>query len=216
MIDDPEAKTIATYDRTADWWTQAHSTKNSWEWAIKKFATHLPGGSILEVGCGGGRDAAGLIRHGYKYLGTDASAGMVRVAQQTVPNGEFRQLNAYHLTQLSQTFDGFWACAVLLHIPRSRIKEALDAIRAVVRPGGVGMISIKAGNHEEFEIRDVNGNHEERLFVYWTKQSFERKLKESGFRVIDYAYRPVSMRTNWHVFFLENDPQISPHNSTDT
>jgi 2-polyprenyl-3-methyl-5-hydroxy-6-metoxy-1,4-benzoquinol methylase len=197
-----ESKTIQTYDTTAHHWAKAHAADNDWLWAAEHLKQLLPQGDLLEVGCGGGRDAAVLSQLGYGYLGTDASAGMVAVAQAQVPQATFRQCNVYDLAKLSQTFHGFWACAVLLHIPKARIGEALQAIYSVLKPGAVGMISVKDGDDEDFEVRDKGGQHEERLFAYWRKDSFTKVLTENGFRVLDYTYKPKSKRTNWHVFFV--------------
>lgn len=195
-----EAKTIETYDATASQWSQMH--QGAWEETAAHFSQLLPGGTVLEIGCGGGRDAANLIAQGLTYFGTDASLGMVAEARKAVPAGVFEQLNVYDLAKLKRQFDGFWACAVLLHIPKKRIDEALQAITAVLKPGAIGMITMKDGDREEFEVRDKDGAHEERLFVYWKKDDFSEVLARNGFKVLEYEYRPVSQRTNWHVFFV--------------
>jgi 2-polyprenyl-3-methyl-5-hydroxy-6-metoxy-1,4-benzoquinol methylase len=128
--DEQEAKTIATYDQTATDWAADHAKTNDWKAQAARFKTLVPSGSILEVGCGGGRDAAELISLGFSYYGTDASNGMINVARQLVPNGTFEVCNIYDVAKLGQRFDGFWACAALLHIPKHRIDEGLQAILA--------------------------------------------------------------------------------------
>ena len=200
---DFEAKTIQTYDKYAQPWSQSHAVQYDWEWAAERFAHFLPTGRVIEVGCGGGRDATQLLKMGYEYLGTDASAGMVCAARGVVPGALFRQISVYDLGKLATTFDGFWACAVLLHIPKTRIDEALQAISSVLQPGAIGMISIKDGNKEEFEVRDKQGAHEERLFAYWRRDDFTQVLERNGFQVVDYTYRPINERTRWHVFIVK-------------
>jgi 2-polyprenyl-3-methyl-5-hydroxy-6-metoxy-1,4-benzoquinol methylase len=164
--EDLESKTIETYDATAHHWTRTHMRVNEWEWAAGKLKQLLPSGRVLEIGCGGGRDASELINLGYEYLGTDASIGMIRAAQKEVSSANFRQLNIYDLSSLNEQFDGFWACAVLLHIPKARIDEAFTQLSSCLKPGAIGMISIKDGDKEDFEVRDKDGGHVERLFVY--------------------------------------------------
>src|SRR6266568_1458858 len=198
-----EAKTIQTYDADAKQWSASHTIGNGWQAPIEKLKKLLPGGRIIEVGCGGGRDAAALIKAGYAYVGTDASAGMIGVAAAEVPGAVFQQLSVYDLRRLQTQFDGFWACAVLLHVPKARIDEALQALGSVLKPDAIGMISMKDGDREDFEVRDKNGAHQERLFVYWTKDAFTKKLAENGFSVLHYDYRPVSVRTKWHIFFVQ-------------
>lgn len=197
-----EAETIKTYDKNAAQWTMVHHAVNEWAGVAQEFKELLPSGKILEIGCGGGRDAATLIKLGFDYIGTDASTGMVNAAQKIVPYANFQQCSVYELAKLGLTFDGFWACAVLLHIPRYRIDDALQGIASVVSQGAIGMISIKDGDEEEFEVRDKDGMHEERLFVYWKKDDFETTLYRNGFSVAQYKYRPVNERTNWHIFLV--------------
>lgn len=203
--DQKEAKTIETYDLTAASWAQSHAKVNDWIWAAKRLKSFLPSGTILEIGCGGGRDAVDLLQLGYNYLGTDASAGMVQAARSAVPEAVFEQCNVYDLPKLKRVFDGFWACAVLLHIPRQRIDEALQAMSSVLKPGAVGLISMKDGNTDDFEVRDAHGGHEERLFVYWRREDFEKVLARNGFKVLEYTFKPVSKRTNWHIFFVAKE-----------
>ncbi|MGB4758673.1 MAG: class I SAM-dependent methyltransferase [Candidatus Saccharimonadales bacterium] len=174
----------------------------------QEFKEFLPSGKVLEIGCGGGRDAATLVKLGFDYTGTDASAGMVGAAQQIVPHASFQQCDVYELAKLGRAFDGFWACAVLLHIPKSRIDEALQGIIGTVKQGAIGMISIKDGDSEEFEVRDIDGMHEERLFVYWKKDDFETVLSRNNLSVIQYKYRPVSKRTNWHIFIVRYNTKL--------
>ena len=203
MSQDLELKTIKTYDAMAKSWAKSHSIASDWDEEIAVFARLLPSGKVLEVGCGGGRDAQSLIEQGFEYFGTDASKGMIEVAQSEIPSAVFEQCNVYGLGNLHTKFDGFWACAVLLHIPKHRIGQALTAIHGVLQPGAIGMISMKAGDEEHFEVRDKEGHHEERLFAYWKKDDFIAVLEQNGFSLRQYAYRPVSTRTNWHIFFVE-------------
>jgi hypothetical protein len=67
----------------------------------------------------------------------------------------------------------------------------------------IGMISIKDGDRQEFEVRDTHGHREERLFTYWTKPDFDEVLQRNGLRTLEYIYRPVSKRTNWHIYFVQ-------------
>ena len=159
----------------------------------------------MEIGCGGERNAAELVKH-YDYLGTDASEGMVNAARKNVPAGPFQQCSVNDLARLHVTFDAFWAVAVLLHIPKSRIGEALTAIKSATTPRAVGMITIKNGDGEEFEVSESNSMHEERLFTYWTKEAFRTVLGRNAMDIISYTYKPVSQRTIWHIYLTRNRP----------
>lgn len=202
-----ELSTISTYDNVAESWAREHADrqKAGYGTVIDKFKDLLPAGSIVEIGVGGGSDGALLTAEGYHYLGIDASAGMVKVARTSHPDLKFEQCNVYDLADLKQEFDGFWACAVLVHIPRARIDEALQAIGAVVRLGGVGFISLKAGDTEEFEEREKLGRQERRLFTYWHRGDFEQVLQRNHFETLWYQHKPMDQRTEWHWFIVRKE-----------
>jgi ubiquinone/menaquinone biosynthesis C-methylase UbiE len=207
MLDNYEETTIQTYDNNAAIWAKQHDfdlSNNVFADALIEFYGLVADGlSVLEVGCGGGRDAAELVKH-YNYTGTDASGGMIRAAETNVPDGTFIKCNVYDLSEINKKFDAFWAAAVLLHIPKHRIDEALRSIRAVTTKDAIGMIAIKVGDKEEFEVRDIDGVHEERLFTYWTNEDFTEVLKRNGLDIVSYTFKPVSQRTNWHIYLTRN------------
>jgi hypothetical protein len=128
---------------------------------------------------------------------------MVSLARRNVPEAHFEQINLYDLRKLKVKFDGFWARAVYLHVPKSRINESLQSLNKCLKLNAIGMMSIKDGDREEFEVRDKEKMHEERLFVYWKKEEFIELLKVNGFQVVEYIYKPESERTNWHIMFLK-------------
>jgi len=202
-----EQATINTYDRNAATWSMIHNydlASNNFAGALTEFYGLVSdGSSVLEVGCGGGRDALELVKH-YEYLGTDASAGMVESARNYVPAGEFQKCSVYDLGSLDKTFDAFWAAAILLHMPKDRIDEALQAIKSVTVSKAVGMIAIKDGDGEHFEIRQAEGMSEERLFTYWKDADFRAVLGRNAIDVISYKYIPLSQRTNWHIYLTRN------------
>ncbi len=73
---------------------------------------------------------------GYDYVGTDASEGLIKIAQSRNPTANFKHMSVHNLDFPQNEFDGFLAAAVLLHTPKDRIKAALDRIRAVIKSNG--------------------------------------------------------------------------------
>src|SRR3990167_9318774 len=116
-----EKLTVASYNSTAHDWAKAHSANDFWKEELEAFGRHLPTGKILEIGCGGGRDAESLIGLGYDYIGTDAALNFVKVAKTRNPKGTFKVSSVHDLPFEADSFDGFWASAVLLHISKKRI-----------------------------------------------------------------------------------------------
>jgi 2-polyprenyl-3-methyl-5-hydroxy-6-metoxy-1,4-benzoquinol methylase len=198
---DHEDETIQTYDKYADSWASDHPP-DDYDTILAQVLQLTPHGSVLEVGCGSGQDAEMLIAAGYDYLGTDAANGMVRLASQRHAGIVFQKLNLYELASLGRRFDIFWCNAVLLHIPKHRIDEALQSISAAVRSAGIGFISMKDGDKEVFEERTESDRQEKRIFVHWRKDDFEKVLKRNGFEVVYYEYVPKSERSKWHRFIV--------------
>ena len=189
-----ERLTLATYDRQAENWSSSHGTPNFWGEEIARFEELLPGGRVLEIGAGGGRDAKELIEAGFDYLGTDISAGLLEQARKNNPGISFEEVSVYDL-DYEELFDGFWCSAVLLHIPRDRIDDALLAVNKNMKRGALGFIAIKEGEGEKLEADDKSTLGDERLFVYWTNDGFSKKLGDNGFEIVEQGYRPMSERT---------------------
>ena len=200
----PEEKTtLETYDATAKQWSQRHATVGFWKDEMEIFKKLLPSGKILEIGSGSGRDAKELIALGYEYVGTDISTGLIEVAKRENPSATFLAQIVYDLDFPEGTqFDGFWASAVLLHIPKAKIDQALQRIRKFVRNGGIGFISLKQGEGEELEERVVDGSEDKRFFAYYSEEGFKKILLKDNFEVLQAKLHPISEETTWLCFFV--------------
>lgn len=106
----------------------------------------LPGGTILELGCGAGADSAWLIERGFAVTPTDGSAAMAREAQARLG----RPVRVMRFSDLDEVaaYDGVWANACLLHVPRVELPDVLRRIRRALRDGGHFHASFKAGVEE--------------------------------------------------------------------
>lgn len=195
-----ERNTIREYDQIAKQWAMEHNTPNYWGRYFDLFMQQLPTGSIIEVGCGAGRDAEILIQRGYEWVGTDASQAMVDLAKVRHPGREVYRAIAEQLNLVPELkdrkFDGFLASAVLLHIPRFFLFVALNSIRSLLRPGAVGFVTMKNGSGDE--IKDG------RFFVYYSLREFSAILIENGFEIAccgEYKRTP-QCDTTWLVYVV--------------
>ncbi len=199
-----ERMTLETYNSAAEQWSNMRVAHGLWEEELKIFKELLPSGKILEIGSGSGIDAKALIALGYEYIGTDISAGLLNVAKKENPGVSFLNQSVYDLNFLEGTqFDGFWASAVLLHIPKSKIDMALQRIRKFVRVEGAGFITLKRGEGERLEDLVYENSKHKRLFSYYSEEEFKSILQRNNFEVVR-AYtksRPPS-DTAWLCFFV--------------
>ncbi|MGC1468661.1 MAG: class I SAM-dependent methyltransferase [Sphingorhabdus sp.] len=117
-------------------------------------ARHLPdfltrlnkGAKILELGCGGGIDAAYMIAQGFEVTPTDGTPAIATLAEkrigQTVSVMRFDQLDAV------EEFDAVVASASLLHAPRTELPSILRLIWDSLKPGGWHIATYKGGGVE--------------------------------------------------------------------
>ncbi len=197
-----EAVTKQSYDKLAKQWSDAHLTPGYWEEEIVIFNQFLPKGKLLEVGCGGGRDARELIKLGYSYVGTDISKGLLNEARKNNPGAEFKQVSLYDL-DFPDKFDGFWCAAVLLHIPKKRIVEALIAIKRNLKPGAVGFIAVKQGKGEKLEVIDRISS-DKRFFALWQTDELKTVLIANGFKILHPGRLKKSYKTTWLTFHVSS------------
>lgn len=100
---------------------------------------HHPGArSMLDLGCGTGRHAELLGKHGYALAGVDLSEEMLKVARATNPGLHFVQGDVRSV-RLGKTFD---VVASLFHVmsyqtTNQDLRAALDTIREHLAPGGI-------------------------------------------------------------------------------
>ena len=200
-----EELTIQAYSENAVEWVKEHSDTNYWKEELATFKGLLPSGKILEIGCGGGRDAKVLISMGYDYIGTDISSEFVKVAKRLVKNGKFLCKSVYDLGFKDSKFDGFWASAVFLHIPKRRIDEALQDVVRVTRDNGLVFISVKQGKGEPI-IEEVYIGSNRNLKLFWAfyhKTEFDKVLKRNNLEVIMFNKWTISKRTTWLIYFVK-------------
>lgn len=149
---------------------------------LAAFLARLPdGASVLELGCGSGRDAAAMIAAGFEVDATDASPAMLAQAEALV-GAATRQMRFEDL-QAQAAYDGIFANASLLHVPRAALPGILGRIHTALRPGGWHLASFKSG---EAEGRDAHG----RFFNYPDADWLRSAYAAAGFRIEELiAYR---------------------------
>lgn len=192
-------RTISYYDDNAEDWSSLHfaSEDTYWREQMARYHELLPSGKIIEIGSGSGKDAAALIEMGYEYTGTDASNGLISVAKKRNPSAKFINCTVDKLHFPKGYFDGFWTAATLLHIPKNLIGEALQSIRQVIRPDGIGFISMKAGNGER--IDEKTG----RWFSYYSGDEFRDVLEKNKFRIVDQETKKGD-KDWWLIYFVSS------------
>ena len=103
-------------------------------------------GRILDLGCGSGRDTRHFVENSYDVVALDASSEMV-AATRNVTSADVRQMRFDEIV-FHDEFDGIWACASLLHVPKEGLADVLRLCVQALRPQGVIYVSFKYGTSE--------------------------------------------------------------------
>src|SRR5262245_42693381 len=113
------------------------------------FGALVPRGSlVLDFGCGSGRDLRELHRRGFRVIGVDYSPPLATMARSH--SGQEVVLMDFRASPLTaSTFDGIWAVASLLHVPRAQVLSVLGALNACLRAYGILLSSMQKGHGSE-------------------------------------------------------------------
>jgi SAM-dependent methyltransferase len=103
-----------------------------------------PGARILELGCGAGGDTAEMLARGFDVRPTDGSPEMAAVASKHL--GSTVETLLFHDLDAVEAYDGVWANACLLHVPRPELSDILARIWRALKPSGYFYASYKQGN----------------------------------------------------------------------
>lgn len=152
---------------------------------IDFFITQFPkGSSILDVGCGAGRDALYLTNKGLSVTGIDFSERLVEIAKKKVKSGKFLVMDFEKLSFPKNSFDGIWASASLYHVPRENLLGVLNKLNLVLKNGGLFFSLYRIGEGERF-TKEKRGNAVlERFCAYYQPQEIDNLLNKAGFNNI--------------------------------
>ncbi len=101
----------------------------------------LPGGRILDVGCGTGVVAGRLAEAGYEVTGVDPSAGMRAYMEEHAPGVTAVEGSATALPFEDGSFDLTMCVAVMHHIAEPEaVHSALGEMVRVTRPSGLVLV----------------------------------------------------------------------------
>lgn len=143
-----DPKTLAFYAAEASVYVKARPEECACH--LSAFLDLLPlGGSILELGCGGGIDAAYMIERGFVVDPTDGVPAMTVEAE--VRLGRPVRLMRFDELEAHAAYDAVVANASLLHVPRECLPDILTRIWRALKPAGWHLASYKTGGDEGYD-----------------------------------------------------------------
>jgi SAM-dependent methyltransferase len=154
--------------------------------------------SVIELGCGDGRDAIEIIKRVRHYIGIDPSEGLLNIAKNNNPNDNFVLADAISY-EYPMKLDVIFAFASLLHINQDDICEVFNKAKDALRLGGIFYISLRErSNYTEEIAKDQFGK---RMFYYYNP-SIIIDLAGSSFESVYEDHQTIG-HTDWFTIALK-------------
>ena len=150
------------------------STQNVDMWEhYSRFLPYLSiGAKILDIGFGSGRDMLYFEDKRYNVIGIDNVSEFVENAKA---NGLNVELCDFHNLPYTETFDGIWACASLLH--SNDLPLAFNNLYKALKVGGYVYLSMKYGNGTKIE--------NDRFFQYINEEKLKELCENANLSIVE-------------------------------
>ncbi|MGH6608995.1 MAG: class I SAM-dependent methyltransferase [Burkholderiaceae bacterium] len=185
--EDVSSRTLEHYEqRAADFreGTRDHDVSQNID-ALLRHVEANPPFTILDLGCGPGRDLKTLTELGHAAIGLDGSPNFVAMARAD-SGCEVWQQDFLQLDLPKERFDGVFANASLFHVPTDQLARVLAELHATLKPRGVLFSSNQRGSNEE-------GWNRGRYGVYHDLEAWRRWMTGARFIEIEHYYRPPGL-----------------------
>jgi SAM-dependent methyltransferase len=164
--------------------TRDHDVSQNIE-ALLRHMTAVAPLSLLDFGCGPGRDLSTLSRLGHTPIGLDGCPEFVQMARRD--SGCEVWLQDFLALELpAGAFHGIFANASLFHIPSQALPRVLGQLHDALMPAGVLFSSNPRGNNEE-------GFNGERYATYYDWPRWRTLMQTAGFIELEHYYRPAGL-----------------------
>ncbi len=186
-LDEIAAKTLEYYGRHAEDYskgTRGHDVSQNIA-ALLQYIESEPPYTILDFGCGPGRDLKAFRELGHIAVGLEGAGRFVEMAR-AYSSCKVWQQDFLKLDLPQNHFDGVFANAALFHVPSQELPRVLLELRATLKGRGVLFSSNPHGHNEE-------GWNRERYGAYYDLETWRSYLSAAGFVELSHYYRPTGL-----------------------
>jgi SAM-dependent methyltransferase len=157
------------------------------------------GATVLDLGCATGELLTKQLAERFTVTGVDISPRQIELARQRIPRATFIQADMTELELPPASFDAVTAFYSLTHVPREDVAPLLRSISGWLRPGGLFVASLGAGD-------DPGGVEEDWLGVPMYFSAFDSAtsrslVEEAGFEILS-AQEEADEEDGMRIVFL--------------
>ncbi len=166
---------------------------------------------VLDLGCGNGRFYKLIKSKKANYIGIDNSKGLIKIAKEKYPKGNFQIADGLSLPFPSNSFDKIYCLSVLHHLPSKKLRlKFLKEAKRVLKNKGVLFLTVwnlwsnkkgkklifkftllKIFGKSKLDFKDIfypwknfeNKTLAQRYIHCFTKKELKKNVQQAGFQV---------------------------------
>lgn len=154
--------------------------------ALLRHITGAPPFTILDFGCGPGRDLKTFSGLGHVAIGLDGAERFVQMARAD-SGCEVWQQDFIKLDLPKERFNGVFANASLFHVPTLELQQVLHQLHETLKLDGVLFSSNPHGD-------DLEGWNGERFGNYHSLEGWRFQMTMAGFVELEHYFRPTGLQ----------------------
>jgi SAM-dependent methyltransferase len=136
---------------------------------------------MLDSGCGSGYPVTQFLAQYFQVTGIDFSPKQIQLAKDRVPSVEFICAYIANLPIRGITFDAICSYYAIIHIPRSEHQKVLGSFLTILRPGGLALLCMGAGDLPN----DTSRYHSAPMFwSHFDRDTNLEVIKDTGLHIL--------------------------------
>jgi SAM-dependent methyltransferase len=198
-------QTIEVYERSAKEclarWNKRRHRRSP---LLVEWLRRLPADArLLDLGCGGGQDAGDHAHLGYRVVGVDRTKALLSEGRRRHPSLLLVCADLRDLPFQAMSFDGLWAAASLMHLPKPETRRILSDLWELVRPGGLFAATVTHGLRSSLV---TDGWLPGRYVARWKKDELARAVRRAGWTILELKVVTNQERKGRWLNFLARKP----------